>query len=99
MASTRAHFPSGQSGGVDVCPTLLDCFSMSPSNTLCVIERIVGLTRCTVTGEMEFRNEVRELEVLDIEIRVVVGSSLEEVDGPFAGDIIRDDNIADGEAL
>lgn len=37
---------------------------------------------------MEFWNEIGELQVLNVEIGVIVGNSLEMVDRPLAGDII-----------
>ena len=47
---------------------------------------------------MEFRNEIREMEVLDVEIGVIVGNPFEMVNRPFASNIIRDDDVWDGEA-
>ena len=86
--STRAHLSSGQSSEVDVCPALLDRFAMSPANTLGVVERILRLTWWAVAGEMEFGNDVSEQEPLPVETGVVFVHSLEEMDRPFADDII-----------
>ena len=41
-----------------------------------------------MAGEVKFGNKVRELEMLDIEIGVEAGKSLEVVDRPLASDII-----------
>ena len=46
---------------------------------------------------MEFWDEVRKIEVLDAEIGVVVGESFEVVDRPLAGDIVRDNHLADSD--
>ena len=51
-----------------------------------------------MAGEMEFGNEIREPEVLDVEVGVVFENPPEEVDRPLADDIIRDDDIADDES-
>lgn len=97
MTSSRTHLPSGQSGWVDTRPALLDRLAVGPTDADCVIERIICLARGTVARKMEFWNEVGELQVLDIEIGVVVGNSLEMMNGPFACNIVRDDDIADSE--
>lgn len=79
MTSTWTHLSGGQSGKVRVCPALLNRFAVGPSDTLCIIKRILCLTRRTMGREMEFRNEIRELQVLNIEIGVVFGDPLEMV--------------------
>jgi hypothetical protein len=48
---------------------------------------------------MEFGNKIRELEVIDAETGVIIGNPLEMVDRPFAGDIVWDNDIADGETF
>ena len=88
MTSTWAHLSCGQSGGVGVCPALLDSLAVGPTNTLCVVERISCLTRFTMGRKMEFWNKVRKLQVLDVKIRVAVGNPLGMVNRPLAGDVI-----------
>ena len=99
MTSTWAHLPGGQSCRVDICPALFNRLAVGPADAFHVIERIISLTRCSVAGEVEFGNEVSELQVLDIEVGVVFGNPPEVVDGPFTSNVIRDDNIADNNPL
>jgi hypothetical protein len=49
--------------------------------------------------EVEFGNEVGELEMLDTKIGVEAGKSLEVVDRPLASDIIRNDDVVDRKAF
>ena len=72
MTSTWSHFSRGQSGQVGVSPALLDCLAVCPPNTLCIIKRIIRLAGFTVGREVEFRNKIGELEVLNIKIGVVL---------------------------
>jgi hypothetical protein len=46
--------------------------------------------------KMEFWNEIRELQLLDVKIGVIVANSSEMVDRPFASDVVRYDDVADG---
>ena len=52
-----------------------------------------------MAGEIKFWNVVGEPQVCHVKIRVVVGNSFEMMNQPFAGDIIRDNNITDSEPL
>lgn len=99
MASAWTHLPSRQGGGIHTRPTLLNCFTMSPADTPRIVERIVCLTRCTVTREVEFGDEIRELETLDVEVGVTVGESLEMMYRPLASDIIRYDNVGNSDGF
>jgi hypothetical protein len=71
LTGTRTHLPGGQGGKVHTRPTLFNCLAMSPANTFRIVKRVVGLARCTVTGKMEFGNEIGQLQAADIEIGVV----------------------------
>ena len=46
---------------------------------------------------MEFWNKIGELEVLNIKIGVVLRDLFEVMNRPLARNVIRDNNIADGE--
>ena len=70
--STRAHLPSGQGSEVDMCPFLLNSFAARPPNTLREVEGILRLTGSTVTGKMEFWDQVGVLELIDIQVWVVL---------------------------
>lgn len=52
-----------------------------------------------MTREVEFGNEIREVETLDIQIGVVVGNSLEVVYRPLASNIIGYDDILDSDVF
>jgi hypothetical protein len=45
---------------------------------------------------MKFWNQVGELEVVDIEVGVVVKKTAEVMDGPFASDVVRNNDVANG---
>jgi len=45
--------------------------------------------------KMEFWDEVREPQVFDIEVGVIVRNPPEVVDRPFTSDVIRDDDVVD----
>ena len=75
-----------------MCPLLLYCLAMCSPDALRIVERILRLTGCTVTRKVEFGDVVEELEVLDVEVGVVLSETLEVINRPLAGDIIRDGN-------
>ena len=91
-----AHLPSGQSCEVDVRPLLLDSFAVCPPNSFCKVEGVVYLAGSAVTGEVEFRNQIGELEVVHVDVWVVLGETFEMVNRPFTRDVIRDHDVANG---
>lgn len=76
-----------------MCPLLFDSFTVSPPNALCKVERVICLARGAMAWKMEFGDKVRELEEIDVKVRVVLGETLKVMDGPFASDVVRNNNI------
>lgn len=46
--------------------------------------------------EMKFRDQVGELEVVDVEVRVVFEKTFEMMNGPFTSNVVRNNNITNG---
>lgn len=61
-------------------PLLLNRLSVCSPDTFCEVEGVIRLARSAVTGKVEFRDEVRKPEIVEIEVRVVLGESLGEMD-------------------
>ena len=80
-------------------PFLLNSFAMHPPNTLHEVEGILRLTGSTVTGKMEFWDQVGELELINVQVRVVLGETIEMMDQPFTGNVVRNHNIVNGDTL
>jgi len=59
-----------------------------------VVERILSLTFCAMSGQMELRNEVRNDEFLQVNIFVLHFETIAEIDAPFTRDVVRDLDIA-----
>lgn len=79
-----------------MCPLLLNSFAVRPPNTFREVEGVIRLAGGAMTRKVKFRDQVRELEVFDIQVWVVLGKTLKMVDRPFAGNVIRNHNIANG---
>ena len=79
MTGARSHLPSGQSGEVDMSPLLFNRLPVRPPNVSCKVEGVLCLAGSTMTGKVEFWDKVRELEVVEIEVWMVLGKSLEVV--------------------
>ena len=99
MTSTGAHLPSGQSSEIDMRPLLFDGFAVCPPNTFREVEGIVCLTGSTVTRKMEFWDQVGELEVINIQVRVVLGKTFEMMNRPFASNVVRNHDVTNSDVF
>lgn len=43
--------------------------------------------------EMEFGDKVRKLEGIEVNVRVVLRETFEVMEGPFAGNVVRNDDV------
>ena len=93
MTGTGAHLPSRQSSEVDMSPLLLNRLTMCPPDTFCEVEGILRLAGSAVTRKVEFGDQVRKLEVVEIEVWVVLRKSFEMMNRPFTSDVVRDDDV------
>ena len=71
-----------------MCPLLFNGLTMSLSNALCEVKGVLCLAIHTMARKVEFRDQVRELEVIDIEVQVVLREMLEVMDRPFTSNVI-----------
>jgi hypothetical protein len=99
MTGTGAHLPSGQSGKVDVGPLLFNRLPVCPPNTLREVEGEICLAGSAVTWKVEFWDEVRKLEVVDAEVWVVLGESVEVMNRPFASNVVRKNDVRNSHVL
>ena len=76
-----------------MCPLLLNSFTMHPPNAFCKVEGICRLTWSAMARKVEFRDQVGEVEVINIKVQVVLGKTFEMIDGPFTGDVIGNNDI------
>jgi hypothetical protein len=67
---------------------------MCPSHSAGVIEGIFGLTFGAMCGQIKLGDEVRERELLEVNVTVVGRKPGTEVNGPLACNIIRDLDVA-----
>ena len=88
MTSTWTHLPCRQCSKVAVRPALLNGLTVSPTNSLRIVERVIYLTRRAMARKVEFWNVVRNLEPPNIEIGVVFCGPLEVVYGPLASNVV-----------
>ena len=95
MSSARTHLPGRKSSEVDVCPLLLNGFTVGTPHTLRIVKGVLGLTFRAVCSQVELGHEVGKGEAGQIDVWVGSPETFVEVDGPLAGNVIGNFDVTD----